>query len=170
MIRVLDFHNTLTLRVERTVRRRKEGKKEKKKKKRKNPILGRTDSLGRWISLAASNNKKFPLRYTHFPPPRSTRFQRSGSSGQFFDSTEPMTKRHDHEQRAKSSRNSPLSATRSLARCSHGRARRKEARERNETKRSADRTQLAGAAGPRMPCGPAGSGTLARVGRIKRQA
>lgn len=89
----------------------------------------------------------------------------------FFDSTSHNGRSATiTEQRTISSRNTPLSATHSLARCSHGRARRKEARERNETKRSADRTQLAGAAGPRMPCGPAGSGTLARVGRIKRQA
>jgi len=140
----------------RTKKKRK--KKKGKKKTMKNPILGRTDSLGQWISLGLE--QQVPVAVHSLSPTAIDEISKIRILWSIFWFYGTNGEAPRSRATSKCSQNSPLSATRSLTRCSHGRARRKEARERNETKRSADRTQLAGAAGPRMPCGPAGSGTF----------
>jgi hypothetical protein len=142
---ILDLHDVLTARRE--------------KENNENTISGRTDSLRRMISLGL---QQVPVAAPHslsptaicrirknsaFPPPRILR--RYGTKHYYTTSDE------------QSSRNSPFSATRSPRSAVMDAGIERKPRERNEAKRGRDPT---GAAGPRMPCGPAGSGTLVEWG------
>jgi len=90
--RILDLHDALTVRVllRRTHQAEKKDEREREregKEERNNEeaIPVRTDPLGA-NDITRPRNDKFPLRYTHFPPPRDSAGSLRGSllSGSFF--------------------------------------------------------------------------------------
>lgn len=145
---ILNLHDVFTARSE--------------KENNENTISDRTDSLRRMISL----DLQVPVADSHsLSPTAICRIRKNRRFPRIFygsTATERSTYTTSDEQ---SSRNSPFSATRSPRDAVMDASVEGKPRERDEAKRGRDPTA---AAGPRMPCGPAGSGTLAGVGRIKR--